>query len=80
MSAATYFVINDMKEAETEAKAHQSHVLFNSCIHEKKSMHSHDEYDTISQTTETWDKPEENNPATQDCDSNHLYVKEELYS
>lgn len=82
MTEAAYFIITDMKVTETEPTADKNHVLFESSIHEKKSMYSNEEYDMVSQTTETLDKPIENYPATQDCNSeysNSLYVKEKLY-
>ena len=72
-----------MKEAQTETKANKKHVFYRSSIQETKSMYSNEEYDMVSQMTETLDKPIENYPALQECNSecsNHLYVKEdELY-
>ena len=79
MTEATYFIITDMKVTETDIKPDKKHVLLESS---KKSMYSNEEYDMISQTTETLDKSIENYPATQDCNSeysNCLYVKEKLY-
>ena len=83
MTAATYFIINDMKVAETETKVDKSYVFFEDCVHEEKCRYDNEEYDMVSLTTETLDKPSANYPATQDCNSefsNRLYVKEELYS
>jgi hypothetical protein len=74
----TYFIRNDVKLAETEANADNSHISFESGIHGKKYLY---EYDMISRTTESLDEPNDN---YQDChsdseSSNCLYMKD-LYT